>query len=744
MDRKRLLLLAVIVAAIAAFLAFDLKRYLSLEFFQASRAAIDAYYAAHPWQAAAAYFAVYVAVTALSLPGATIMTLAGGAVFGLLTGVVLVSFASTIGATLAFLTSRFLLRDWVRARLGDRMKAIDDGVARQGAFYLFALRLVPLFPFWLINLAMGLTPIRTRTFYWVSQLGMLAGTVLYVYAGTQLGQFRVSPGLVVALALLGIFPLLAKKALDAIKARKVYAKWRHLRPARYDYNMVVIGAGSAGLVSAYIAAATRAKVALVEKHRMGGDCLNTGCVPSKALLRSARLLSHVARSQEFGIARASAEFEFADVMARVQRVVAAIEPHDSVERYTAMGVQCIRGTARITTPWTVEVAADGGTRTLSTKNIVIAAGARPFVPPIPGLAEIGCLTSDTLWNLRTLPRRLLVLGGGPIGCELAQAFARLGAEVTQVEMLPRLLMREDPEVSALLQARFAAEGIRVLTAHKATRFLADGGEKLLLAEEAGADGRAREVRIAFDEVLVAVGRIANTAGYGLEELGIGTTAARTVETDEHLQTLYPNIFACGDVAGPFHFTHAAAHQAWYAAVNALFGGFRRLRADYRVIPWTTFTEPEVARVGLNEQEAKEKRVPHEVTVYDIDELDRAIADGEAQGFVKVLTAPGTDRILGVTIAGAHAGELLAEYVLAMKHGLGLNRILGTVHTYPTMAEANKYAAGAWKRGTVTRGQWAFLEAFQAWRRGEHGIGAVLGQVRALLTDRRRAYPADAH
>jgi len=744
MDRKRLLLLAVIVAAIAAFLAFDLKRYLSLEFFQASRAAIDAYYAAHPWQAAAAYFAVYVAVTALSLPGATIMTLAGGAVFGLLTGVVLVSFASTIGATLAFLTSRFLLRDWVRARLGDRMKAIDDGVAREGAFYLFALRLVPLFPFWLINLAMGLTPIRTRTFYWVSQLGMLAGTVLYVYAGTQLGQFRVSPGLVVALALLGIFPLLAKKALDAIKARKVYAKWRHLRPARYDYNMVVIGAGSAGLVSAYIAAATRAKVALVEKHRMGGDCLNTGCVPSKALLRSARLLSHVARSQEFGIARASAEFEFADVMARVQRVVAAIEPHDSVERYTAMGVQCIRGTARITTPWTVEVAADGGTRTLSTKNIVIAAGARPFVPPIPGLAEIGCLTSDTLWNLRTLPRRLLVLGGGPIGCELAQAFARLGAEVTQVEMLPRLLMREDPEVSALLQARFAAEGIRVLTAHKATRFLADGGEKLLLAEEAGADGRAREVRIAFDEVLVAAGRVANTAGYGLEELGIGTTAARTVETDEHLQTLYPNIFACGDVAGPFHFTHAAAHQAWYAAVNALFGGFRRLRADYRVIPWTTFTEPEVARVGLNEQEAKEKRVPHEVTVYDIDELDRAIADGEAQGFVKVLTAPGTDRILGVTIAGAHAGELLAEYVLAMKHGLGLNRILGTVHTYPTMAEANKYAAGAWKRGTVTRGQWAFLEAFQAWRRGEHGIGAVLGQVRALLTDRRRAYPADAH
>jgi pyruvate/2-oxoglutarate dehydrogenase complex dihydrolipoamide dehydrogenase (E3) component/uncharacterized membrane protein YdjX (TVP38/TMEM64 family) len=742
MDRKRLLLLAVIAAAIAAFFVFDLKQYLSLEFFQASRAKIDAFYAAQPWQTAAAFFAVYVAVTALSLPGATIMTLAGGAIFGLLAGTVLVSFASSIGATLAFLVSRFLLRDWVRTRLGERLQAIDDGVATEGAFYLFALRLVPLFPFWLINLAMGLTSIRTRTFYWVSQLGMLAGTVVYVYAGTQLGQFRISPGLVLAFALLGIFPLVAKKALDAAKARKVYAKWADRRPAAYDYNMVVIGAGSAGLVSAYIAAATRAKVALVEKHRMGGDCLNTGCVPSKALIRSARLLSHIARSREFGIARASAEFDFAEVMQRVQRVVTAIEPHDSVERYTALGVECIAGTARITSPWTVEVATGGGTRTLSTKNIVIAAGARPFVPPIPGLAEIGYLTSDTVWNLRVAPKRLVVLGGGPIGCELAQAFARLGSTVTQVEMLPRLLVREDVEVSALVRSRFEAEGIRVLAGHRAKQFVVENGEKVLVAETLEGDGKGRDVRIAFDEVLVAVGRIANTAGYGLEELGIGVTKARTVETDDYLQTIYPNIFACGDVAGPYQFTHVAAHQAWYAAVNALFGGFRRFRADYRVIPWTTFTEPEVARVGLNEQEAKEKNVAHEVTVYGIDDLDRAIADEEAHGFVKVLTAPGTDRILGVTIAGEHAGDLLAEYVLAMKHGIGLAKILGTIHTYPTMAEANKYAAGAWKRGTVTRGQWAFLAAFQAWRRGEHGIAAVLGRVRALLTDKRKAYAAD--
>ena len=739
MKTGKLLLLAAIAALVAAYFAFDLGQYLSLDYFKSQQAAIEAYRSAHPWQAALVFFAIYVAVTGLSLPGAAIMTLVAGAIFGVVTGTVLVSFASSIGATLAFLVSRFLLRDWVQAKVGDRIKAINDGVAKEGGFYLFALRLVPLFPFWLINLAMGLTVIRTWTFYWVSQFGMLAGTVVYVYAGTQLGQFRISAGLILAFVLLGLFPLIAKKALDAIKARKVYAKWADRRPARYDYNMVVIGAGSAGLVSAYIAAATKAKVALIEKHRMGGDCLNTGCVPSKALLRSAKLLSHIARSRQFGIERASAEFDFADVMQRVQRVVQAVEPHDSVERYTGLGVDCVTGAATITSPWTVDVATAAGPRTLTTKNIVIAAGARPFVPPIPGLAEVGYLTSDTVWNLRTLPRRLVVLGGGPIGSELTQAFARLGAQVTQVEMLPRLLVREDPEVSALLKQRFEAEGIRVLVEHKAKQFLVDGGEKVMLAEHEGGD-----VRIPFDEVLVAVGRVANTSGYGLEELGIGTTKARTVETDEYLQTIYPNIFACGDVAGPYQFTHTAAHQAWYAAVNALFGSLRRYRADYRVIPWTTFTEPEVARVGINEQEAKQRNVPHAVTVYGLDDLDRAIADEEAHGFVKVLTSPGTDRILGVTIVGEHAGDLLAEYVLAMKHGLGLNRILGTIHVYPTLAEANKYAAGAWKRGTVTRGQWSFLAAFQGWRRGEHGLGKVLAEVGALLTDKRKAYPADTH
>jgi dihydrolipoamide dehydrogenase len=749
MNRNKLVLLALLAAAVVAFFAFDLGRFLSLEYLKGQQATLDAYYAAHRGRTIALYALVYIAVTALSLPGAAILTLAGGALFGFWTGLVVVSFASSIGATLAMLAARFVLRDSVQAKFGDRLVAINAGVDKDGGFYLFALRLVPIFPFFVINLLMGLTRIRAWTFYWVSQLGMLAGTAVYVNVGTQLAQVDslagvLSPGLLLSFALLGLFPLIAKKLVDSIKARKVYAKWAHLKPRRFDYNMVVIGAGSAGLVSAYIAAATKAKVALVEKHKMGGDCLNTGCVPSKALIRSAKLLSHIARSKEIGIAEASARFDFADVMNRVQRVVTAIEPHDSIERYTGLGVECVQGTAKISSPWTVEVQTAAGPKTLTTKNIVIAAGARPFVPPIPGLAEVGYLTSDTVWSLRELPRRLVVLGGGPIGSELTQAFARLGSQVTQVEMLPRIMIREDPEVSAMVKKKFEAEGVRVLTEHKAKQFVVENGEKVLVAERKDEHGTVQDVRIPFDAVLVAVGRVANTAGYGLEELGIGVTRARTVETDDYLQTIYPNIFAAGDVAGPYQFTHTASHQAWYAAVNALFGTFRRFKADYRVIPWATFTEPEVARVGLNETEAKEKNVPYTATVYGIDDLDRAIADEEAHGLVKVLTQPGTDKILGVTIVGEHAGDLIAEYVLAMKHGLGLNKILGTIHIYPTLAEANKYAAGAWKRGTVTQGQWALLTAFQAWRRGELGFGSVLGQVGALLNDKRPAYSAQPH
>jgi len=711
MGRARLALLLLIAAAAAAFFAFDGHHLLRPENLQALLARVQAYYGANPLQTALLFFALYAGVTGLSLPGATAMTLLAGAIFGLLWGTVIVSFASTIGATLAFLASRFLLRDWVQARFGDKLKPINEGVAKEGAFYLFALRLVPAFPFVAINLLMGLTPIRTWTYAWVSLVGMLAGTIVYVYAGTKLGEFRISFGLLAAFALLGVFPLIAKRAMDAIKARRVYARWS--TPARFDRNLVVIGAGSAGLVSAYIAAAVKAKVTLVEKHRMGGDCLNTGCVPSKALLRSAKFVQQARKAKDLGIKTATIEFDFADVMERVQRVIRTIEPHDSAERYAGLGVECIQGEARIVSPWTVEITgADGRKQALTTRSIVIAAGARPFVPPIPGIEGMNCLTSDNIWELRKLPARLVVLGGGPIGCELAQAFARLGSKVIQVEMLPRILIREDPEISDMVMQRFTAEGVEVRVNHKAKEFRLEGGRKLLVCEHQG-----RDVRIEFDQVLCAVGRIANTEGYGLEELGIATTKARTVETNEYLQTLYPNIYACGDVAGPFQFTHTAAHQAWYAAVNALFGSFRTFRADYSVIPWATFTDPEVARVGLNETEAKEKGIAYEASVYRIDDLDRAIADETAHGIVKVLTVPGKDRILGVTIAGEHAGDLIAEFVAAMRHGFGMNKILGTIHIYPTLVEANKYAAGVWKKAHAPQALLRLVERLHAWRRG---------------------------
>jgi pyruvate/2-oxoglutarate dehydrogenase complex dihydrolipoamide dehydrogenase (E3) component/uncharacterized membrane protein YdjX (TVP38/TMEM64 family) len=706
---------AVALVAVWAWRQYDLGALLTLDNLKASRDALQLRVQAAPLATAGLFFAVYVAAAALSIPGALILTLAAGAMFGLGWGLLLVSFASSLGALLAFLVARYLLRDTIQARFGKALSPINEGVKKDGTFYLLTLRLVPVFPFWLINLLMGLTPMGAGRFYLVSQIGMLAGTAVYVNAGTQLAAIQspgdiLSPGLLGSFVLLGLFPLVAKAGVGWLARRKVYAKWT--QPRSFDRNLVVIGAGAGGLVSAYIAAAVKAKVTLIEGHKMGGDCLNFGCVPSKALIRSAKMARQLKKAHELGVAEAAGRVDFAAVMKRVHRVIADIEPHDSVERYTGLGVEVLQGHARITSPWSVEVKlADGRMQTLTTKNIVIAAGASPFVPPIPGLKEAGFLTSDTVWGLTELPKRLVVLGGGPIGSELAQSFARLGSAVTQVEMAPRIMVREDPEVSELVAASLRADGVSVLTGHQAVRVEVLDGEKRLIAKTGGA-----EVVIPFDELLCAVGRSPRVTGYGLEELGIPLTPRKTIETNAYLQTLYPNIYAVGDVAGPFQFTHTAAHQAWYAAVNALFGRFRRFKADYSVIPWATFTDPEVARVGLSESEAKEQGVAYEVTRYGIDDLDRAIADGTAHGFVKVLTVPGKDRILGVTIVGEHAGDLLAEYVLAMKHGLGLNKILGTIHTYPTLAEANKYAAGEWKRAHAPQKLLQWVRRFHDWER----------------------------
>lgn len=717
MNRNKLILLAAIALIVSIFIGLDGHQVLTLDNLQAHQASVAAWIEQNLLVAVTGYAALYVVVTALSLPGATIMTLAGGAFFGNFYGLVAVSIASTIGASLAFLVARFLLRDTLRAKYTDTIAKIDRGIEKDGAFYLATLRLVPVFPFFLINLALGLTSMKLRTYAWVSWAAMLPGTFVYVNAGTQLGQIQstsdiVSADLLLSFALLGLFPLIAKFVVGFLRRRRVYAGWQ--KPDHFDYNLLVIGGGSAGLVSAYIAAAVKAKVALIEKDQMGGDCLNTGCIPSKALIRSAKAADTLRHANRYGLESVPVKGSFKTIMERVQSVIRKVEPHDSPERYEQLGVECIAGEASFVSPWELKVRLnDGGTKRLTARSIVVATGGKPAVPPIPGLADMQPLTSDNLWQLREQPKRLLVLGGGPIGSEMAHAFARLGSQVTQVERGDRLLPREDVEVSELMLKQFEADGVDVRLNHSAAEFCLEDGEKVVYCDQNG-----ERVRIAFDQALVAVGRAANTENLGLDRIGVETLPNDTVPAEADMSLRYPNVFACGDVAGPYQFTHAAAHQAWYAAVNGLFGQFKRFRVDYRVMPWVTFTTPEVARVGLSEAEAKEKGVDYEVTRYDLDDLDRAIAESDRAGFIKVLTPPGKDKILGAVVVGTHGAEILAEFTLAMKHGLGLNKLLGTIHPYPTWNEAAKFTAGQWKQAHAPGGVLRLLAKFHAWRLGK--------------------------
>ncbi|PCD76530.1 FAD-dependent oxidoreductase [Pseudothioclava arenosa] len=700
--RKPLLFLVLIVVALAALAVVaepDLAR------LQDWRAALEDLRAARPVALAGGFFAAYVGVTALSLPLAVPMTLLGGAVFGFWQALVLISFASTIGATLAFLAARYLARDWVRAKLGGRLAAIERGVARDGGFFLFSLRLIPVVPFFAINLAFGLTGMRVARFYGISQIGMLPGTAAYVAAGAQLGQIQslsgiLSPGLIAAFVAIGLLPWVARAALAVLRRRR--ALRGYTRPARFDRNLIVIGAGAAGLVAAYVGAAAKARVTLIEAERMGGDCLNSGCVPSKALIASARAASEARAAADLGI-HAAPRVDFPAVMARVQEVIAQVAPHDSVERYEGLGVEVLRGHARLVDPWTVEVAG----RRLSARGIILATGAAPVLPDLPGLATVAPLTSETLWDylagLPAPPARLAILGGGPIGCEIAQALAQLGAGVTLIEAGPRLLPREEPEASAAVDAALRRNGVEVLLGQAATRCGTDDGRWIELS-----DGR----RIGFDALLVAVGRRARLTGFGLEELGLPVD--RVIETNAWLQTLMPHIYAAGDAAGPLQLTNAAGHQGWVAAANALARPFWRFRADAAPIPAAVFTSPELARVGLTEAEVSG---PHEVVTYPLADLDRAIAEGRRAGFVKIVTPKGSDRILGVTVLGPHAAEIIAEFALAMRHRMGLGKILATPHVYPSWAEAAKNASGRWKQGHVSPRLLRLAQRFMDWRRG---------------------------
>lgn len=686
---NRVALFAIVAALLAAFFALGGPALLSFEALQGQAEALRNQQQAQPVTTAMVFFAVYILVTALSLPGAAVLTLAGGALFGFFGGLVLVSFASSLGAVLACALARSLFRPLVAERFQNQLAVINEGLARDGVFYLLSLRLVPVVPFFIVNLVFGLTRLPLRQFYWVSQLGMLPGTVVYVLAGTELGalsgpQDILSPPLLLALAALGLFPWLARGLLAVLARRRALRAFA--RPRRFDDNVIVIGGGSGGLIAALIAATARAEVTLVERDAMGGDCLNRGCVPSKALLSAAHLAAAQRRGRP-GVRSLGVEVDFAEVMGQVHRAIATIEPKDSVERYEGLGVKVLKGTATLVDPWTVEV--NGVRRTA--RAIILATGGEPLVPPIPGLGDCDPLTSDTLWQLTEAPERCLVLGAGPIGCELAQSLAALGSTVTLVDQATQVLPREDDAVGAVVAAALAAEGITLRLGAKAEAFTpgaALGSGTLTLA---GGE------TLPFDRVLVAVGRRPVTEGLGLDALGVARLPNGALAVDETLRASLPTIYGCGDVVGPYQFTHMASDQAYVAAMNALFRPLKAFKWTGAVVPWVTFTAPEVARVGLSEREAQAQGLSVTVTRVGYDDNDRAIAEGETAGFIQVLTPPGKDRILGVTIVGARAGELLAPWVLAMTHGLGLKKIMGTIHAYPTYAELNKAVASAWRK-----------------------------------------------
>lgn len=709
MKIKQILVLMVFVSILAAWFFFDLGQYFSLDYVKGSKEQFLSGYASSPVPYLVGYFVIYVLVTAFSVPGAAVMTLVGGAIFGPVVGVILVSFASAIGATLSMLVSRTLLRDWVQSRYGAQLSTINKGIEKEGNLYLFMLRLIPVFPFFAVNLLMGLTPIKILPYYLVSQIGMLAGTIVYVFAGAQLGEVDsigdlLSLDLFLAFTAIGVLPLISKKIGNYIRSRRQLKGFT--KPKSFDDNLIVIGAGSGGLIAALIAATVKAKVTLIEKHKMGGDCLNTGCVPSKTLIRSGKVAYTIRNAEKYGLEPTEAKVDFKKVMERVQAAIAKIEPNDSVERYTSLGVNCIHGEAKFVDPWTIEI--NGERRTA--RRFVIASGGYPFVPPIPGIEKVDVLTSDSFWDLRELPQKFLVIGGGPIGCELSQAMSRLGAEVTVVNGMERILPREDVEVSEFMHEKMIDESMQVLLNQRAKEFV----DANTLIVESTIDGRQTTVN--FDRVLIAAGRRPSTAGLNFDKIRLEFTKRGTIAVNEYMQTNLPHIYACGDVVGPYQFTHMAGHQAWYAAVNALFGFLWKFKVDYRIVPWCTYMDPEIARVGLNELEAKEKNIPYEVTKFDFAESDRAIAEGADSGFIKVLTPPGSDKVLGVTIVGIIAGELVSEYVVAMKHGLTLKKIMATIHTYPTMSEVNKFVASTWRRNHAPVEAMKKLTKFHDWMR----------------------------
>ncbi|MGH7259627.1 MAG: mercuric reductase [Nitrospiraceae bacterium] len=481
------------------------------------------------------------------------------------------------------------------------------------------------------------------------------------------------------------------------------------------YNIVVIGAGTAGLVTAVVAASLGAKVALIEKHLMGGDCLNVGCVPSKGVIRAARAWADVKRAEEFGVhIPAGVKYDFAAAMARMRKLRARISHTDSAHRYKKLGVDVYIGSGRFTGPDTIVVDGPAGNRTLRFKKAAICTGARAAAPPTPGLQEAGYLTNETIFTLTELPKRLAVIGAGPIGCELAQSFARFGSQVHLVETLHGALPKEDRDAAEIVRASMQRDGVQLLCCGKDVKISkADGGKRLTL------ESHGQQYDVTVDEILVGVGRAPNVEGIGLETVGVEFDMKTGVKVNDRLQTTNPNIFSAGDVCFPYQFTHAADAMAQIVIQNALFPhplGLGYASTNSLIIPWATFTEPEIAHVGLYEKDAGAKGIEVDTFTFKLDEVDRAILDGEDEGFARVHVKKGTDQLLGATIVAANAGNMISEFTVLMKSGKGLSTLCGTIHPYPTQAEVVKKVANAWRKTTFTKGKKWLLSKLFAWMR----------------------------
>lgn len=710
--QKYLILFLLILILILYYLFFP-KEYLSLAFVKENINSIKNYVNYNYTTSALSYLIIYSLSSALAIPSALILTLSSGILFGLVPGILLTSLGSTLGAVLAFLISRYLFLDLFKSKFRNQYEQMDKEIKKNGNLHLLTLRLVPIFPFWLVNLLMGLSEISLWRYLFISFAGMIPATIVYVYAGLSLSSISelrdvISPSIFFSLLLLSILPYVLRAVVNYYLKKKLYRHYK--KPRAFDYNLIIIGGGSAGLVTTFIARILKAKVAIIEKEKMGGDCLNTGCVPSKSLIKIAKIISYGKTPSSWGLKNINIDFSFEDIMNKIHSIIKEIEPHDSIVRYTQLGAECFLGQAQILSPWEVQI----GEKIISAKYLVIATGARPIIPQIPGIESISPLTSENIWQLKKQPARLGILGGGVIAAELAQAFSRLGSSVFIIEESSRILSREDEDASGLIHEIFIKEGIKIYTSHTLKKCEKSGDEKILLC----IDREGREISLVCDQLFIAIGRKATTSGFGLEKIKLDLNDNGSIKVNEYMQTSLPNIFACGDVAGPFNLTHAASHQAWHTTVNALLGFIKMFKINYSVLPVCTYTDPEIATVGYSKAELIKKSIPFEETIFPMKDLDRAIIEGETCGFVKVFTPPNSDKILGVVIISAEASTMILEFTLAMKHNLGLNKILNTIHAYPGMGEANKYLAGRWKQRKSRLNLLKALERFHTFSRGK--------------------------